>query len=57
MVTASKVANILKLDKGWRLVVNVGKHGLNSIKHLHLHILGGVRLSWPPGTPGPGGEG
>jgi len=26
------------------------------VYHLHLHILGGAQLGWPPGTPGPGGE-
>ena len=34
---------------GYRLVFNVGDDALNSVAHLHLHVLGGRRLSWPPG--------
>jgi len=36
-------------DSGYRLVFNVGDDALNSVPHLHLHILGGKRLGWPPG--------
>ena len=36
-------------DSGYRLVLNVGDDALNSVPHLHLHILGGKRLGWPPG--------
>ena len=28
-----------------------------SVDHMHIHILGGAQCFWPPGTPGPGGEG
>lgn len=34
---------------GWRLVTNVGENGGQSVFHLHLHVLGGRRLTWPPG--------
>jgi histidine triad (HIT) family protein len=34
---------------GWRLVTNVGKNGGQSVFHLHLHVLAGRRLTWPPG--------
>jgi histidine triad (HIT) family protein len=34
---------------GYRLVFNVGDDALNSVPHLHLHVLGGKRLGWPPG--------
>jgi histidine triad (HIT) family protein len=34
---------------GYRLVFNVGDDALNSVPHLHLHLLGGKRLGWPPG--------
>jgi histidine triad (HIT) family protein len=34
---------------GYRLVVNHGAHGGQSVDHLHLHLLGGRALSWPPG--------
>jgi histidine triad (HIT) family protein len=34
---------------GYRLVVNTGADALNSVPHLHVHVLGGRRLGWPPG--------
>ena len=34
---------------GYRLVVNTGPNAGQSVGHLHLHLLGGRRLSWPPG--------
>jgi len=34
---------------GYRLVFNVGQDALNSVAHLHLHVLGGRALGWPPG--------
>ena len=37
------------LETGYRLVLNVGEDALNSVGHLHLHVLGGRRLGWPPG--------
>jgi histidine triad (HIT) family protein len=36
-------------DSGYRLVFNVGDDALNSVPHLHLHVLGGRRMGWPPG--------
>ena len=36
-------------DSGYRLLFNVGEDASNSVPHLHLHVLGGRRLSWPPG--------
>ncbi len=36
-------------DSGYRLVFNVGADALNSVPHLHLHVIGGRRLGWPPG--------
>jgi len=38
------------LDGGYRLVFNVGQHALNSVPHLHMHVLGGRQMGWPPGT-------
>jgi len=36
-------------DRGYRLVFNVGPDALNSVPHLHLHVLGGRSFDWPPG--------
>lgn len=37
------------LERGYRLVFNVGEDANNTVAHLHLHVLGGRRLGWPPG--------
>lgn len=47
--TARRVAEIEGLEGGYRLVFNVGEDSGNSVPHLHLHVLGGRRLGWPPG--------
>ena len=36
-------------ERGYRLLFNVGEDANNSIPHLHLHLVGGRRLGWPPG--------
>lgn len=36
-------------DDGYRLVLNQGRNGGQSVFHIHLHVLGGRRLGWPPG--------
>lgn len=46
---ARTVARAEGLDRGWRLVTNVGADGGQSVHHLHFHLLGGRALSWPPG--------
>jgi histidine triad (HIT) family protein len=38
-----------KLDRGYRVVVNCGRDGGQSVDHLHFHILGGRQMTWPPG--------
>lgn len=40
-----KIAKILNLDNGYRIVSNIGDDGCQSVKHLHFHILGGTKLS------------
>ena len=47
---ATTVATELGLDAGgYRIVTNTGPDGGQSVFHLHLHLLGGRKLSWPPG--------
>jgi histidine triad (HIT) family protein len=36
-------------DSGYRLVFNVGEDAQNSVPHLHLHVMGGRKMGWPPG--------
>jgi|ERR1700722_1625848 histidine triad (HIT) family protein len=36
-------------DRGYRLIFNVGPDANNSVPHLHLHVLGGRAMDWPPG--------
>ena len=36
-------------EDGFRLVINTGENGGQTVKHLHIHILGGRSLAWPPG--------
>ncbi|XP_017154758.1 histidine triad nucleotide-binding protein 1 isoform X1 [Drosophila miranda] len=49
LLVGRKVANDLGLEKGYRVVINNGQHGAQSVYHLHLHFLGGRQLQWPPG--------
>jgi histidine triad (HIT) family protein len=37
------------LDRGYRVVVNCGRDGGQSVDHLHFHLLGGRQMTWPPG--------
>ena len=48
--TAKEVAVLEKvLERGYRLVFNVGDDAGNLVPHLHLHVIGGRPMSWPPG--------
>ena len=50
LLTATKVAADLGLDRtGYRLVINNGRNGGETIPHLHIHVLGGRQMTWPPG--------
>ena len=50
LLKAAEVARRVGLEaNGYRLVVNNGKDGGESVPHLHCHILGGRPLAWPPG--------
>lgn len=45
----AKVAKELGLSGGYRVVTNCGKDAMQTVDHLHFHVLGGRLLSWPPG--------
>jgi histidine triad (HIT) family protein len=50
MLLSQEIAAALDIDeRGYRLVMNVGAESGNSVPHLHLHLLGGRWMSWPPG--------
>eukprot|EP00882_Tetradesmus_deserticola_P008107 GHRQ01008541.1.p1 GENE.GHRQ01008541.1~~GHRQ01008541.1.p1 ORF type:complete len:131 (+),score=13.07 GHRQ01008541.1:818-1210(+) len=49
MYVAQLVAKQENLLPGFRVVINDGPEGCQSVYHLHLHILGGRQLTWPPG--------
>ena len=52
LVAARSVAELEGIsgeDRGYRLVFNVGPDAQNSVPHLHLHVVGGRPLTWPPG--------
>ena len=49
LVVARRVAKELQLDGGYRIVINDGKDGCQSVYHLHLHVMGGRKMQWPPG--------
>lgn len=49
LLTAAALARQLELVKGYRVVINNGPDGGESVPHLHVHLLGGRQLSWPPG--------
>jgi histidine triad (HIT) family protein len=46
---AAKVARHAGLAQGFRTVSNIGADGGQTVGHLHIHVLGGRAMSWPPG--------
>jgi len=50
LLVAAKTAKQEGLEEGYRVVINNGKHGCQSVQHVHLHVIGGKQLGWPPGT-------
>ena len=48
-LTAAKIARDRKIEDGYRTVLNVGPKSGQSVFHLHVHLLGGRDLRWPPG--------
>ena len=49
LAAAGEVAKQEKLANGYRLVVNTGADGGQTVAHLHVHLLGGRHMGWPPG--------
>ena len=49
MLKIKDIAKDLGLENGYRVVINTGEDGMQSVKHLHVHVLGKRRLLWPPG--------
>lgn len=49
LLTARDVAKKLELEQGFRVVINNGPHGCESVPHLHVHLLGKRQLEWPAG--------
>lgn len=49
LLVAKQVAEQIGLRDGYRTVINCGKDGGQSVDHLHIHVLGGRALHWPPG--------
>ena len=45
---AAKLAKELGLENGFRIVNNCGKDGMQSVQHLHFHLLGKRQMGWPP---------
>jgi histidine triad (HIT) family protein len=50
LLIAAKIAAALGIaESGYRIVINNGPHGGETVPHLHVHLLGGRPLTWPPG--------
>lgn len=49
MTKVKEIAGTLGLENGYRLVNNCGEDGMQTVKHLHFHLLGNEKVTWPPG--------
>jgi histidine triad (HIT) family protein len=49
LLCVPKIAAEVGLEKGYRVVINNGEDGGQTVYHLHIHILGGRSMTWPPG--------
>lgn len=49
MMKVKEITEILGLDQGYRLVNNCGEDGLQTVDHIHFHLLGKRKMGWPPG--------
>ncbi len=49
LLIAKQLADQLQLTHGFRTIINAGRDGGQTVDHLHVHLLGGRSLTWPPG--------
>jgi len=49
LAVVPQLANQLGLENGYRVVINCGGDGGQEVDHIHLHLLGGRQMTWPPG--------
>ena len=49
LLVAAEVAKKLNLAAGFRIVINNGPHACESVPHLHVHLIAGRQMTWPPG--------
>lgn len=49
LLVARSIAAREGLGSGYRVVINTGPHGGQTVNHLHVHVLGGRQMEWPPG--------
>ena len=49
MCKIKEIAAILELENGYRMVCNNGEDAFQTVKHLHFHIIGKRKMTWPPG--------
>ena len=49
LLVARKMARDLNLENGYRVIINNGPDGGESVPHMHVHVMGGRRMNWPPG--------
>lgn len=49
LAAAAEIARAQNLGNGYRVVINTGADGGQTVDHLHLHLLGGRAMHWPPG--------
>ena len=44
-----EIAKLVGIKNGYRVINNIGEDGMQTVKHIHFHVLGGRKLGWPPG--------
>lgn len=46
---AAEIARLKDLGRGYRVIINIGEDGGQTVDHLHVHLMGGRPMTWPPG--------